>query len=345
MAYLASLLQNISDRVNKEVRTGMSVRQEDAIYSVFFKDGIMYFNVSALCKGRRNTMRKAVTVFCATMIMFAFAVSGSLAQMVTWDSPKLITNSEVFEGIEVDLASNELVAIVGGSPVTITLSSDAIDWVQATDVSLDTPPVDEANSPSGVTYVIDADTVGIHVRGSTYVAFPAAEQPKVPAEGSPLAPMVGEYKFIAAGPDGKLYVLFEDTEAEGSGNRYLLVGNPAEATVRITPRSLNQGSKGKWVTVKISGLPEGYAVGDINLDTVCVTAVGTDYTITPVCQASGPSNNRNKKKVMLKMSREELAEAIPDVTGTVDLTVIGTVGEAALPFFATDTIKTKAPKK
>ena len=32
------------------------------------------------------------------------------------------------------------------------------------------------------------------------------------------------------------------------------------------------------------------------------------------------------------------------ITGTVDLTVIGTVGEAALPFFAIDTIKTKAPK-
>ena len=72
-------------------------------------------------------------------------------------------------------------------------------------------------------------------------------------------------------------------------------------------------------------------VGDINLNTVCVTAVDADYTIVPVCQASGPSNNRSKKKVMLKFDRQELIGAIPDVTGTVDLTVIGTVGEAGAP--------------
>ena len=62
-----------------------------------------------------------------------------------------------------------------------------------------------------------------------------------------------------------------EAAAEAGGAQYLLVGNPAQATVKITPRSLNQSSKGQWVTVKISGLPEGYIVGDINLGDVCVT--------------------------------------------------------------------------
>ena len=286
-------------------------------------------------------MRKAIIVLFAFLVMFGFAVSGAMAQMVNWDAPRFITNAEQFDGIAVNPETNLLEGFVGTTPYTITFTEN-MPYVQATDTTFDTPEVDSAESPNGVVYAIDTNTVGVHVSGNTYISFPVAEQPKVPADGT--TPMLGVYRFIAAGPDGKLYILFEDTDGTGSGDQYILVGNPAEATVKITPRSLNQSSKGQWVTVKISGLPEGYVVGDINLNTVCVTAVGTDYTIVPVCQASGPSNNRSKKKVMLKMSREELAEAIPDVTGTVDLTVIGTVGEAALPFFAIDTTKTKAPK-
>jgi hypothetical protein len=292
-------------------------------------------------EARRKTMRKAIIGLFAFLVMFGFAVSGVMAQMVNWDAPRLITNAEQFDGIAVNPETNLLEGFVGTTPYTITFTED-IPNVQATDTTFETPEVDSAESPNGVVYAIDTNTVGVHVTGNTYISFPVTEQPKVPAEGT--VPMTGVYRFIAAGPDGRLYILFEDTDGTGLGDQYILVGNPAQATVKITPRSLNQNSKGQWVTVKISGLPEGYAVGDINLNTVCVTAVDADYTIEPVCQASGPSNNRSKKKVMLKLDRQELIGAIPDVTGTVELTVIGTVGEAALPFVAIDTIKTKAPK-
>lgn len=289
-------------------------------------------------------MRKAVITIFAVLVMFGFAVSGAMAQMVNWDAPRLITNAEQFDGIAVNLETNLLEGFVGSTPYALAFT-EGIPYVQATDTTFEAPEVDSAESPNGVVYAIDTNTVGVHISGNTYIAFPVTEQPKVPAdEIESSLPMAGAYSLIATGPDGRLYVLFQASEEAGSG-QYILVGNPAEATVRITPRSLNQSSKGKWVTVKISGLPEGYAVSDINLSTICVTAVDADYTIDPVCQASGPSNNRSKKKVMLKMSREELAGAIPDVTGTVELTVIGTVGDAALPFFAIDTIKTKAPKE
>jgi hypothetical protein len=293
---------------------------------------------------RRNTMRKTLITVFAFMIIFGFALSGAMAQMVNWDPPQLITNTEQFDDIGVDLVTNQLRGFVSSVPYTITFSTDVISYTQASDMTLSAPVVDSALSPNGVTYAIDANTVGIWVSGTTYTAFPVTEQPNVPAEGNPLIAMVGAYRFIAAGPDGKLYILFQDTEDPGLGGRYLLVGNPAVATVRLTPRSLNQNSKGNWVTCKISGLPEGHAVGDINLGDICITGIDADYTITPVCQSSGPSNNHNKKKVMLKLDRQELIGAIPDVTGTVEITVIGTVGEAALPFVGTDTIKTKAPK-
>ena len=300
-----------------------------------------------LFEARRNTMRKTIITVFAFMVIFGFAVSGAMAQMVNWDPPALITNGP-FLDIEVNPVSNQIEGFRQLNPTIITdtiQSSPTTSWVTGNGLSLSSPVVDSVVSPNGVTYVIDADTVGIWVSGDTYTAFPVTEQPKVPAdEVDPLLPMVGAYRFIAAGPDGKLYILFEDTEDPGLGDQYLLVGNPAVATVRLTPRSLNQNSRGNWVTCKISGLPEGYAVGDINLDDVCVTGIDTDYTITPVCYSSGPSNNHNKKKVMLKFDRQELIGAIPDVTGTVEITVIGTVGEAALPFVGTDTIKTKAPK-
>jgi hypothetical protein len=182
--------------------------------------------------------------------------------------------------------------------------------------------------------------------GSVFVPFVELDQPYVPT-GSDFLDGEG-YKSLAAGKNGKLYVLFETADKQ-----YLLVGNPPftviNATVRFTPRSLNLGSKGNWVSCSIGGLPEeGYTVDWANPEAVCITAINDDTEVVglPICHEDGPVNAGTKLKV--KFSRQDLATVITNAgsPSSVSLTVTGYVsaGEEDLEFTGTDTFKTKAKK-
>jgi hypothetical protein len=181
--------------------------------------------------------------------------------------------------------------------------------------------------------------------GSGYVALDP--QPFIPT-------LEGEFTSIAAGPDGKLYVLFDASD----GSQYLLEGTsliPWDIVkVRFSPRSLNLGSNGNWVTCKISDFPDGYTPADVDMDRVCIVAVNGKFlaeTADPICSkdSGGPFNNRNKKKLIVKFDRKELAafiaaNPITDEPNIAKITVTGYGTDETLQFYGEDTIKTKPAK-
>ena len=85
--------------------------------------------------------------------------------------------------------------------------------------------------------------------------------------------------------------------------------------VRFTPRTLNLGSEGNWVTCMIKGLPEGYIPADIDLDTVCIVEVNNmvlDDDGGPICfdKDSGAPYNVGKRKLMVSFDRQALSDVI-----------------------------------
>jgi hypothetical protein len=286
-------------------------------------------------------MKKTIITVFAFMVIFGFAVSGTMAQTWTWNDPYPVTipTGGKYVKVAADPASNALYGIdfngAVSSVITTTAVSTSTDAPDTLLVSAD----DLVVGFGGVVYVIDADTVGVW-NGTSFIAFLDVQQPKVP-DGK-----IGTFKNIASGNNGKLYVLFEVSDAE----QYLLVGNPPitaiTADVKITPQSLNLGSKGNWVTCRISNLSGGLPVGEIVLASVCVTDI--NGVQTSVCPALGSPSSVGDS-LMVKFSRSELAAAInlaAPGASTVTITVTGSggAGEGAFVFTGSDTIKTKPAK-
>jgi len=302
-------------------------------------------------------MKKTIITLFAFLILFGFAVSGVTAQ--TWSEPQKINNGpfedfkaypdyEVLNGyITPDwTVATWDTAVLGatGSPVASFTELEAEGFVVA-------PPV-------GTKYGVYGTTVGMWVEGQgqdQYVAL--TEQPNVPVD-SEMKALEGSFKYIAAGSNGTLYVIFETTTVPAE--QYLLVGDSdwEEVTVRFAPRSLNLGSKGRWVTCKISDFPQNeentYTPADINLDNLCIVSINDQLLETPICRdANGPANNRNKKKLMVKFDRQALATGITalytadpdnfDLT-SVKITVSGYGLDESLQFYGEDIIKTKPAK-
>ena len=309
-------------------------------------------------------MKKTIITMFACLVIFGFAVSGAFAQ-VTWSGPYLVTpptsqDATKYEEINyyseytvlTGLDDTDILAPVSyaTAPVTATeiIDDDAI--ADPLIKSVATPPV-------GTEYGIDANTV-VMWDGAKYVALDP--QPTVLNSDD-------EFKSIAVGSDGALYVLFETTQAnaEGSVDQYILVGdtNWEKVTVRFAPRSLNLGSQGRWVTCKISGFPKNedeyqYTPADVDMDRVCIVAINGVFlaeTNDLICSkdSGGPFNNRNKKKLMVKFDRQALAAEITaqytadpdnfDLT-SVKITVAGYGLDEGLQFYGEDTIKTKPAK-
>jgi hypothetical protein len=286
--------------------------------------------ILVLFETRRKMMRKAVIGLFAFLVIFGCAVSGVMAQTTwwVWGAPKEINNDALYDTIEAWPLHPTLYGCVGSICEEIALGSDVTSVVPG-DPTFGTYLAD-VDAPDGTNYGIDTDTTVAMWDGSNYI--PLDVQPDVPSA-------VGTFKSIAVGEDGRLYILFGSATLP----QYLVEQTPPEVTVRFTPRSLNLGSHGKWVTCKISGLPEDYSAGDINLDSLNIVAINGE-SITAIPRAPGsPSGGRNK--LMVKFDRQVLAAAIGEVNGNVELTVTGTWGDEELPFFGTDTFKTKFKAK
>jgi hypothetical protein len=301
-------------------------------------------------------MKKTILTVFAFLAIFGFTVSGALSQ-VTWGNPYLVTppappatkyvdiefypSYDVLTGQQDDSDDNwSQVMSTAGASSTLTFNETSITGQGLKSVFA--PPV-------GTEYIIDADTVAMVVGGEPVALVP---QPFIPTTG-------GAFTSIAAGPDGKLYVLFDKTQAAQTDpiEQYLLVGesNWEEVTVRFSPRSLNLGSKGKWVTCKISDFPGDYTPAEVDMDRVCIVAVNGKFLAEngdPICSkdSGGPYNNRNKKKLMVKFDRQDLADfitanPITDEPNIAKITVAGYSKDGELQFYGEDdTIKTKPAK-
>jgi len=87
-----------------------------------------------------------------------------------------------------------------------------------------------------------------------------------------------------------------------------------EATVRITPRTLNLKNEDKWMTCHIE-LPEGYDVADIDIESIL---------LNDVVPAEPDPTGGGGKKLMVKFSRSAIQDIVS--VGEADLKVTGLVG-------------------
>jgi hypothetical protein len=267
-----------------------------------------------------------------------------MAQTWTWSDPAKINTGVIYSDFQFDPEDNRL---EGWNNTTSdweeVLTDLGVAGISDPDMTIGTI-VDLVAVPPFA--VIDVDTVGI-LSGSTYVA--TSQQPTVPSA-------TGAFKYIAASYDGTtslLYVIYETTTIPVE--QHVITGTATmewdNATVRITPRSLNLGSNGNWVTCKISGLT-GHTWDEVGLASLCIVGINDSLIATPICvDTTGPSNTKNEKKMMVKFDRRSLADEIsawivdnPDADPTsTKITIAYTDG--TLNFYGEDTIKTKVPKK
>jgi hypothetical protein len=284
-------------------------------------------------------MKKAVGTVCVFLILFGFTVSGAMAQAWTWSPPAKAVPQGLTE-LRADPSTDLIYGIAQGGVVTVTAEAlNPLPALVSLEPGQDATVRDLVVGFQGTVFVITDTAVALWTPPATYT--PLDGQPFVP-EGSP-----GTFKHITSGRDGKLFVLYEDA----GGMQYLLVSNPPssviEAGVRFSPRSLNLGSNGNWVTCRI-GLSQGYDVKDIDLDSIQITAINGSVLDQPIDRAPGsPSSTGNT--LMVKFSREELATAL-DVAGVSDLVTLtvsgtGAAGTDAFAFSGDDTINVKAAKE
>jgi len=277
-------------------------------------------------------MKKTIITMFACFVLFGFTITGAFAQTWTWQYAP-ITNDPV-DLFTVNQSTDVLYGLSGGSAVEIATDS----------------PV-----TTGDTFTLPdlSDVIGIIVgyKGVVYAISPNAFGSCTPlcevlTDQQPIIPLTtGAFTHIVAGKNGKLFILYDN-----GGTQYILTGNPPStpvtADVKITPRSLNLGSNGRWVTCSISNLSGDFTVGNIDRDTVCITAInGTDLT-TAVCRdPSSPSSSNGS--LMIKFLRSDLISTIPADATNVEITVTGsgvTEGGESFEFTDTDTIKTKPAK-
>jgi hypothetical protein len=123
--------------------------------------------------------------------------------------------------------------------------------------------------------------------------------------------------------------------------------------VRFSPRSLNLGSNGRWVSCTISGLPEGYLPADIDMGTLCIVEVNgmvLEGDGGPICSKDSGAkyNNRGASKLKIKFDRKDLADAITEYSDespdNATITVEGYGLDGILQFYGDDTIKVKPAK-
>lgn len=281
-------------------------------------------------------MRKTIVTVFAFLVLFGFTVSGAMTQTWTWQYAQVITPTAITE-LTANPVTDELYGLSGGSVALIT-------------TGVFTPTGDSftvVGEPSNFSDIVAGFQGAVYAITDTAVAscIPPVctwllEQPVLPN-------LTGIFTHIAAGKDGKLFILYDD----GAG-QYILAGNPLTAIpaeVKITPQSLNLGSNGNWVSCRI-GLPDGYDVKDVDLDSICITAIDGDGTVLglPVCRDPGSPSSAGRT-LMVKFSREALATVLTGagVSDSVTLTVsgAGVAGTEAFAFAGDDTIKVKAAKE
>jgi hypothetical protein len=113
-----------------------------------------------------------------------------------------------------------------------------------------------------------------------------------------------------------------------------------EAAVDIDPDTLNRKSKGKWVTAYIE-LPQGFDVGDIDIDTVAIVAVDEATLDDPLYAKLKPTSigdydSDGIPDLMVKFDRKDFIDALTPGNRLITLSGELTAGNT---FQGNDTIK------
>jgi hypothetical protein len=280
-------------------------------------------------------MKKTIITVFACLVLFGFTLTGAFAQTWTWQYAPVTSPSGIIK-LTINPATNDLYGLSGDAVAAVVLGEVGTEATPLQNPAV-TGFIDLAFGYQGTVYAITSNSVASCVPGDDCSLIDA--QPDVPTETS------GTFIDIAAGKNGKLFILYDDGEAQ-----YILTGNPPStlvtADVKVTPRSLNLGSNGRWVTCRISNLSGDFTIGNIDRDTVCITAInGVDLTTTVCRDPSSPSSSNGS--LMIKFLRSDLISAIPTDATSVEITVTGsgvTEGGESFEFTDTDTIKTKPAK-
>ena len=298
-------------------------------------------------------MKRIIITVSLFLAIFGFAVSGAMAAVDdwVWTEPMSITNSYLTEFKFDEGLKGWDPSGAGAWTEVVTNTATSPDPLNGGDAVFDDPLVDSVGAPFFV--AIDSNTVGI-LRESGYVPF--TEQPGVPNKGA-FTHITADITTTSA-----LYVIFEDND----GGQWLIVGTNLEPLpewtelmdgARFTPRSLNLGSNGKWVTCKVNEF--GYDWDNMTLANLCIVGINNRLFNAPICVATdGPVNTKNKNKMMAKFDRRALAgeitdeiayenAAIPPTEGfdPTRTTITLTYSDETSNVYWEDTIKTKPAKE
>lgn len=212
-------------------------------------------------------MKKIIIAAVAVFVLFGLSVPGAMAQTWTWSNPAPYTGTNPLIELAADSVTGSLYAIDDtGAVVVPALGAPETDvTVPAGTVP---PVVDMAVGPGGIVYVIGETVVGTW-DPATSLYDVTMTQPFIPT-----ADNAGEFASLAVGRDGMLYVLYN-----GAAGQYILSGAPPviaeQAVINFNPRTLNLGSKGNWVSVRIQ-LPGNLDENLIDVNSVRITEIAVD---------------------------------------------------------------------
>lgn len=244
-------------------------------------------------------MKKLAVGVCAFLLFFSFAVSGAMAQATwTWQYAPISEPTGVTE-LTADPATDSLYGLSAGTVGAISTGSFLTTGGQLTPGSPPYDFTDIAVGFQGAVYAITDKAVASCVPPADCALLP--EQPIVPADTD------GVYKAIAAGKNGKLFILYE----VAADDQYILAGTPpvqTALTIKLNPQSLNLGSKGNWVTCLIE--MTGYDIKGIDPASVVVTQFVIDGNPVDVEIPVDPSApyDFGTSKLMVKFKRYNKAD-------------------------------------
>lgn len=219
-------------------------------------------------------MKKVVITAVVVFVLFAFNITGAMAQTWIWSDPAPYTGTNPLVELAADSVTGNLYAIDNTGEIVIPALGTAVAGVVVAGGTL--PPVnDMAAGPGGIFYVIGATVVGTWDPASNGYDT-AMTQPFIPSIDAG-----GVFKSLAVDSDGMLYILYN-----GADGQYILTGTPPviadEAIIKFSPRTLNLSSKGNWVSVRIQ-LPGDLDENLIDVNSVRISEIAVDgFTPKPV---------------------------------------------------------------
>jgi Tol biopolymer transport system component len=149
----------------------------------------------------------------------------------------------------------------------------------------------------------------------------------------------GDLWIMNSDGSNKIQLTFDGLKGEGSGELYYF-DKEIQAVIDMKPETLNRKSKGKWVTAYIE-LPESYDPGEIDLNSIVITAVDEIKLDEPLYAEPSPTkiddyNANGIPDLMVKFNRRSLIEFLSP--GVHNISISGNLNDGTI-FEGNDTLK------